>query len=193
MLGNWHLLIINFQHSFANVRSTSVTEQYPILAYCIWANNRRILLTNKGFSALIGFIIGQALGHYFSSWNIWALWQEYLNCGCCVCHLMHPINEIRGSKSKNLAGKCIVLGITGSIAAIECVKLARELARHGARVIPVMSKSATKIIHPDSIHFATGLKPIIELDGAIKHVELCGDTESRADLLLIAPATANTI
>ena len=106
---------------------------------------------------------------------------------------MHPINEIRGSKSKTLAGKRIVLGITGSIAAVECVKLARELARHGAEVIPVMSKAAVKIIHPDSVHFATGHEPIIELDGAVKHVELCGDTSSRADLLLIAPATANTI
>jgi len=106
---------------------------------------------------------------------------------------MHPINEIRGSKSKTLSGKRIVLGITGSIAAVECVKLARELTRHGAEVIPVMSKAATKIVHPDSIHFATGLEPIIELDGAVKHVELCGDTTGRADLLLIAPATANTI
>ena len=106
---------------------------------------------------------------------------------------MHPINEIRGSKSKTLSGKRIVLGITGSIATVECVKLARELARHGAVIIPVMSRAATKIVHPDSIHFATGLEPIIELDGAVKHVELCGDTSSRADLLLIAPATANTI
>ena len=106
---------------------------------------------------------------------------------------MHPINEIRGSRSKTLSGKRIVLGITGSIAAVECVKLARELARHGAEIIPVMSKAAVKIIHPDSIHFATGLEPIIELDGAVKHVELCGDTSGRADLLLIAPATANTI
>jgi len=106
---------------------------------------------------------------------------------------MHPINEIRGSKSKILSGKRIVLGITGSIAAVECVKLARELARHGAEVIPVMSHAATKIVHSDSIHFATGHVPIIELDGAVKHVELCGDTSSQADLLLIAPATANTI
>ncbi len=106
---------------------------------------------------------------------------------------MHPINEIRASKSDCLSGKRIVLGITGSIAAVECVKLARKLARHGADVIPVMSKAAMKIVHPDSIHFATGHVPIVELDGAVKHVELCGDTKSRADLLLIAPSTANTI
>jgi phosphopantothenoylcysteine decarboxylase/phosphopantothenate--cysteine ligase len=106
---------------------------------------------------------------------------------------VHPINEIRSSQSSKLEGKRIVLGITASIAAVECVKLARELARHGAEVIPVMSASSVNIIHPDSIHFATGNEPIIELDGAVKHVELCGESKGRADLLLIAPATANTI
>lgn len=106
---------------------------------------------------------------------------------------MHPVNDIRRTGSDALKGKVIVLGITGSIAAVECVKLARELARHGAEVIPVMTKAAAKIVHPDSIHFATGHEPIIELDGAVKHVELCGDSPSRADILLIAPATANTI
>ncbi len=106
---------------------------------------------------------------------------------------MHPIEDIRGSSSSRLGGKTIVLGITGSIAAVETIRMARELARHGANVIPVMSEAATKIIHPDAIHFATGHDPIIKLDGAVKHVELCGETSSRADLLLIAPATANTI
>lgn len=106
---------------------------------------------------------------------------------------MHPINDIRGSVGSALKDKRIVLGITGSIAAVEVVKLARELARLGADVIPVMSQAATKIVHPDAIHFATGHVPIIELDGAVKHVELCGDSGSRADVLLIAPATANTI
>lgn len=106
---------------------------------------------------------------------------------------MHPINDIRGSVSKRLLGKQIVLCITGSIAAVETIRMARELARHGANVIPVMSEAATKIIHPDAIQFATGHEPIIKLDGAVKHVELCGETSSRADLLIIAPSTANTI
>jgi phosphopantothenoylcysteine decarboxylase/phosphopantothenate--cysteine ligase len=106
---------------------------------------------------------------------------------------MHPIEDIRASKSSHLQGKRVVLGITGSVAAVESVKLARELARHGAEVIPVMTKASTKIIHPDSIHFATGHRPILELNGAVKHVELCGVSKGRADVLLIAPATANTI
>jgi phosphopantothenoylcysteine decarboxylase/phosphopantothenate--cysteine ligase len=106
---------------------------------------------------------------------------------------MHPVNDIRGTQGSALRGKRIVLCITGSIAAVETVKLARELARLGGEVIPVMTRAATKIVHPDSVHFATGNVPIIELDGSVKHVELCGESGSRADVLLIAPATANTI
>ena len=106
---------------------------------------------------------------------------------------MHPADEIRGSKSKILSKKRIVLAVTGSIAAVETIKLSRELIRHGAEVIPVMSPSATKIIHPDSIWFATGNKPIIELTGAIEHVSFCGRVKNPADLLLICPSTANTI
>ncbi len=106
---------------------------------------------------------------------------------------MHPSNEIKGIKDDALAGKRIVLGITGSIAAVETVKLARELIRRGAEVYPVLSPAATKIVHPDSLGFATGKRPITELTGAVEHVALCGDVEGHADLLLIAPSTANTI
>ena len=106
---------------------------------------------------------------------------------------MHPADEIRGSKSKKLSKKRIILGVTGSIASVETIKLSRELIRHGADVIPVMSPSATKIIHPDAIWFATGNKPIIELTGATEHVSYCGLVKNPADLLLISPCTANTI
>ena len=106
---------------------------------------------------------------------------------------MHPSDDIRGSKSNRLSGKRIVLAVTGSIAAVETIKLARELIRHGAEIIPVMSPSATKIIHPDSLWFATGKKPIVELSGATEHVSYCGRVKDSADLLLICPCTANTI
>lgn len=106
---------------------------------------------------------------------------------------MHPADEIRGSKSSRLSKKRIVLGVTGSIAAVETIKLSRELIRHGAEVFPVMTPSATKIIHPDSLWFATGNKPIIELSGATEHVSFCGRIKNPADLLLISPCTANTI
>ena len=61
---------------------------------------------------------------------------------------MHPAEEIKGNKSNILFNKKIVLGITGSIAAVECVKLARELIRHGAEVIPVMTVSYTHLTLP---------------------------------------------
>jgi phosphopantothenoylcysteine decarboxylase/phosphopantothenate--cysteine ligase len=106
---------------------------------------------------------------------------------------MHPSDDIRGSKSNRLSGKKIVLAVAGSIAAVETIKLARELIRHGVEIIPVMSSSAAKIIHPDSLWFATGKKPIVELSGATEHVSYCGRVKDPADLLLICPCTANTI
>lgn len=106
---------------------------------------------------------------------------------------MHPAQEIRGIKSNKLANKKIVLGVTGSIASVESIKLARELIRHGAYVYPVMSKAATKIIHPDSLEFATSEKPITQLTGETEHVKFCGLTKDKVDLLLISPCTANTI
>jgi len=106
---------------------------------------------------------------------------------------MHPSDDIKGIKSKILLNNKIILGITGSIASVENVKLSRELIRHGADVIPVMSKSATKIIHPDSIEFSTGKKPILELTGKTEHVSYCGRVKEKGDILLISPCTANTI
>lgn len=106
---------------------------------------------------------------------------------------MHPVEDIRGVKSSILLNKKIILGVTGSIAAIETVKLARELIRHGADVIPVMTHAATKIIHPDSLWFATGNKPVVELTGETEHVSFCGRVSEPADLVLISPCTANTI
>ncbi|MCC6027258.1 MAG: bifunctional phosphopantothenoylcysteine decarboxylase/phosphopantothenate--cysteine ligase CoaBC [Archaeoglobus sp.] len=104
---------------------------------------------------------------------------------------MH-VERIRGKKSERLKGKKIVLGVTGSIAAVETVKLARELIRRGAEVFAVMSKSARKIIHPYALEFATGNKVITEITGEVEHVKFLGK-DGIADLFLIAPSTANTI
>jgi phosphopantothenoylcysteine decarboxylase/phosphopantothenate--cysteine ligase len=106
---------------------------------------------------------------------------------------MHPADEIRGVKSKKLLKKRIVLAVTGSIAAVETIKLSRELIRHGAEVFPIMTPSSKNIIHPDSLWFATGNKPITELSGKTEHVYFCGQINDPVDLLLICPCTANTI
>ena len=106
---------------------------------------------------------------------------------------MHPADHLRGTKSDKLKGRKIVLGVTGSIAAVECVKLCRELIRNGAEVHVVMSKDAQTIIHPWALEFATGKPVTTQIDGQVQHVSLCGNVPDRADMLLIAPATANTI
>ncbi len=106
---------------------------------------------------------------------------------------MHPADELRGKKTNKLLHKRIVLGVSGSIAAVECVKLARELIRHGATVYPVMTPSATRIIHPDALEFATGHRPVVQLTGQTEHVSWCGLVNDPVDLLLISPCTANTI
>jgi phosphopantothenoylcysteine decarboxylase/phosphopantothenate--cysteine ligase len=93
---------------------------------------------------------------------------------------------------QTLAGKQIVVAVTGSIAAVETIKLIHALKRRGAVVQPVMSTAATGIIHPDALTYASGRETIQRLSGWVEHVQYCGD-EGSADLLLIAPCTANTI
>lgn len=105
---------------------------------------------------------------------------------------MHPSEEIFCTKSNKLRGKTIVLGVTGSVAATECFSTIRELVRHGASVIPVMSDAAQTIVTPDSLEFASGNKAIVALTGQAEHVSLLGDN-SVADMFLVYPATANTL
>ncbi len=93
---------------------------------------------------------------------------------------------------QTLAGKQIVVAVTGSIAAVEVVKLIHSLRRCGAVVQPVMSHAASCIIQPDALTYASGRETITRLSGWVEHITYCGEGGS-ADLLLIAPCTANTI
>ncbi|MGQ9641118.1 MAG: bifunctional phosphopantothenoylcysteine decarboxylase/phosphopantothenate--cysteine ligase CoaBC [Candidatus Bathycorpusculaceae bacterium] len=105
----------------------------------------------------------------------------------------HPSKDILGTKSEMLKGKRIVLCITGSVAAVQSPEIARALMRHGAEVFAVMSPAAQKIIHPHLMEWATGNAVVTELTGKIEHVASVGVRDERADLVLVAPATANTI
>lgn len=106
---------------------------------------------------------------------------------------MHPSHAIRGRSSQLLAGRRVVIGVSGSIAAIELPKVIRELIRHGADVRTVMSPEAMRLVTPETLEFATGHPPITQLTGNVEHVSLLGPGAGQADLYLIAPATANTI
>ena len=106
--------------------------------------------------------------------------------------MIHPSKDIIGSKSTRLGDKIILLGITSSAAIYKSIDLARELMRHGAEVYPIMTPNAAKLISPDLFYWATGNKPLVELSGEIEHIQLTHQN-SKKILLLIAPATANTI
>jgi len=105
----------------------------------------------------------------------------------------HPSKDITASEGDELAGKNIVLCITGSVAAIKSPEIARCLMRHGANVYAVMTKMSQLIIHPFVMEWATGNPVVTELTGKIEHVALIGERAKKADLVLVAPATANTI
>ncbi|RRJ32830.1 bifunctional phosphopantothenoylcysteine decarboxylase/phosphopantothenate--cysteine ligase CoaBC [Halocatena pleomorpha] len=91
-----------------------------------------------------------------------------------------------------LEGVNVALCVTGSIAAVRTVELAHELRRCGATVRTVMTESAQGIIHPWALEFATDHAVVTEITGSVEHVELCGH-DGWADVVLIAPTTANTI
>jgi len=96
---------------------------------------------------------------------------------------------IKASKGKEILDKKITLCVTGSIAAYKSIDLARELIKHGAEVYPVMTEDSTKIINPSVLEWATGNPVVIELSGGVEHIALA----KNSDLVLVAPATANTI
>lgn len=89
-------------------------------------------------------------------------------------------------------GKRILLGVTGSIAVYKSVDLASKLTQAGALVDVIMTESAMQFVTPLAFRSVTGravYTDMWELEDHVRHVGL-GEA---ADLLLIAPATANTL
>jgi phosphopantothenoylcysteine decarboxylase/phosphopantothenate--cysteine ligase len=105
----------------------------------------------------------------------------------------HTSKHIIGSKGDALKDRKIVLCVTGSVAAIKSPEIARELMRLGAEVFTVMTAMAEKIVHPYMMEWSTGNPVVTELTGKIEHVQYAGEHPDRADLVLVAPSTANTI
>ncbi|MDK2820720.1 MAG: phosphopantothenoylcysteine decarboxylase / phosphopantothenate---cysteine ligase [Clostridia bacterium] len=94
---------------------------------------------------------------------------------------------------KALKGKTVILGITGGIAAYKGAELCRLLIQEGATVQVVMTQAAQQFITPLTFSTITGQETLTETFASdsqpLKHIELA----NKADLFLVAPATANII
>lgn len=93
-----------------------------------------------------------------------------------------------------LDGKTILLGVTGSIAAYKAADLASKLTQAGARVDVVLTGAAEQFIPPITFQSLTGRKAYTDSDlwGGEAHVLHVG-LGHEADLIVIAPCTANTL
>ncbi len=97
-------------------------------------------------------------------------------------------------KNRPFSGKKLILGITGSIAAYKACEIVSCLKELGAEVFVIMTKSATHFVTPLTFQTLSGNRVYLNLfdlpeEWELEHISLA----ERADLILIAPATANTI
>ena len=104
------------------------------------------------------------------------------------------IFSIRRNLDMNLQGKTIVLGVTGSIAAYKMAGVASTLVKKGANVHVLMTKNATNFINPITFETLTNHKCLVDtfdrnFQFDVEHVSIA----KQADLVLIAPASANVI
>lgn len=93
-----------------------------------------------------------------------------------------------------LEGKCVVLGITGSIAAYKIASLASALKKLGADVEVIMTRNATNFINPITFETLTGHKCLVDtfdrnFEFNVEHVSIA----KKADVFMVAPASANVI
>lgn len=93
-----------------------------------------------------------------------------------------------------LAGKTVLLGVTGSIAAYKMANVASMLVKMHAQVYVLMTRNATQFISPVTFETLTGHKCLIDtfdrnFEFSVEHVSLA----KLADIVLVAPASANVI
>ncbi|MCL2234424.1 MAG: bifunctional phosphopantothenoylcysteine decarboxylase/phosphopantothenate--cysteine ligase CoaBC [Firmicutes bacterium] len=94
----------------------------------------------------------------------------------------------------NLKNKTVVLGVTSSIAAYKACDLVSLLKKEGANIHVIMTKNACELIRPRTFETLTGNKVTIEsfeknIDFEVEHISLA----KRADIFVVAPATANFV
>ncbi|MDI6895154.1 MAG: bifunctional phosphopantothenoylcysteine decarboxylase/phosphopantothenate--cysteine ligase CoaBC [Bacillota bacterium] len=108
---------------------------------------------------------------------------------------MPPEHSATGDSGERvLAGKTVVVGITGGIAAYKAVEVVSRLRRLGADVHVVMTRAATRFVTPLTLQTISGNAVVTSMFSRttrwnVEHVALA----DRADLLLVVPATANVV
>lgn len=131
-------------------------------------------MTGKYREETGGFILAILYTHYYNRYEI-QLFEERMN-------------------SVVLKGKTVILAVTGSIAAYKIAALASSLGKLHANVRVLMTKNATNFINPITFETLTGNKCLVEtfdrnFEFSVEHVSLAKE----ADVVMIAPATANII
>lgn len=91
-------------------------------------------------------------------------------------------------------GKNVVLGITGGIAAYRAAQIAREMTKRGAHVYCILTRNATNFITQQTMETLTGNPAVVDMFARpdkweVEHIALA----KRADVFLVAPASANFI
>ena len=86
----------------------------------------------------------------------------------------------------SLLNKRVVLGVTGGIAAVETVRLARALRREGAELTVIMTNAAQRIITPLAVRWASQADVITDWDGDLTAL-------NEVDAVLVAPATRDVM
>jgi phosphopantothenoylcysteine decarboxylase / phosphopantothenate---cysteine ligase len=102
--------------------------------------------------------------------------------------------NVTGQGGGRLAGRRVVLGVTGGIAAYKAAELTRLFIKAGATVRVVMTEAATRFIAPLTLQTLSGAPVAVDLfdpasEAEIGHIKLADE----ADLLVVAPATADFI
>lgn len=93
--------------------------------------------------------------------------------------------------SESLCGREILVGVSGGIAAYKTAVLVSKLIQSGAGVTVVMTRAATKLVGPKTFEALTGRPVGLDVFGPGGHPHI--EPARRAELMCIAPATANII
>jgi phosphopantothenoylcysteine decarboxylase/phosphopantothenate--cysteine ligase len=98
-----------------------------------------------------------------------------------------------GHGARRAHGPLVVLCVTGSIAAYKAVEIARHLVKAGARVVPVMTRGAQELLGAVTLAGVTGERVYTDMFDPSMPGELHIELGTAADVVLIAPATADVL